>query len=79
MPWVLIPYLLPEKQGRGQNAQDGQDADEAEEQELLGALGGLLVPCVWVRAERSVVWRGTPHPQPSLQLSLTRTPGPPLC
>ena len=30
-------------------------------------------------AERSAVWRGTPHPQPSLRLSPTRTPWtPPL-
>lgn len=46
--------LLPEKQGRGQDAQDGQDADEAEEQELLGALGGLLVPCVSDQDERAL-------------------------
>ena len=80
--WVHVPYLLPEKQGRGQDAQDGQDADEAGEQELLGALGGLLVPCVWVRAgKQRGQLSGEAHPTPSPPYDSPRLgpPGPHLC
>lgn len=43
---VCIPYLLPEQQGRDQDAQHSQEASKARQQELLGAPHGLSVPCV---------------------------------
>lgn len=77
-PCARSPYLLPEQQGRGQDAQDSQEADEAKKQEVLGALRGLSVACVWVQgreAETLVAWER--HPPPPNPTYNSPPPGPP--
>lgn len=74
------PYLLPEHQSCGQDAQGTQEADEAKEQELLGGLWGLPVACVWEgrEAEGLVTLHPTNPQAPNPYVSFTRDPLTPL-